>query len=341
MCGMWRTRSSVLILLFVALISLTCVILFYTASPNQLIKWLPAKSLSLGNSWARGIKLMKEYPELDSILQKADMGNKTVIITTLNYAWATPDSMIDLFLESFHTGEGTSRFLNNLVIVSLDQKAYNRCTSIHSHCFILKTKGIDFSGEKRFMTDDYLKMMWRRIEFLRAVLEMGYSFIFTDADIMWFRNPFDHLATDADFQIACDRYNGNPTDLNNAVNGGFNYVKSNDRTIQFYRYWYSSHKLYPGKHDQDVLNYIKHNEEIRKMGLSMRFLDTSYFGGFCEPRKDFTKICTMHANCCVGLKTKLHDLRLMLTDWKNFQSLAIQDRLLQEPLWRTPMQCKI
>ncbi|GLJ48103.1 hypothetical protein SUGI_1015630 [Cryptomeria japonica] len=262
---MWRSRSSEVILLCVALISLACVILSYTTKPNQLIKWLPAKSLSVGNSSTKCTDLIKEPPQLDTILQRADMGNKTVIITTLNQAWATPNSMIDLFLETFHTGEETSRLLNHLVIVALDQKAYNRCISIHPHCFILKTEGIDFSGEKLFMTDDYLKMMWRRIDFLRTVLEMGYSFIFTDADIMWFRNPFDHLATDADFQIACDRYNGNPTDLNNAVNGGFNYVKSNDRTIQFYRYWYSSHKLYPGKHDQDVLNYIKHNEEIRKM----------------------------------------------------------------------------
>jgi hypothetical protein len=29
------------------------------------------------------------------------------------------------------------------------------------------------------MTQDYLKMMWRRIKFLRSVLEMGYNFIFS------------------------------------------------------------------------------------------------------------------------------------------------------------------
>lgn len=29
------------------------------------------------------------------------------------------------------------------------------------------------------MTADYLKMMWRRIDFLRSVLEMGYNFVFT------------------------------------------------------------------------------------------------------------------------------------------------------------------
>lgn len=29
------------------------------------------------------------------------------------------------------------------------------------------------------MTPDYLKMMWKRIDFLRYVLELGYNFIFT------------------------------------------------------------------------------------------------------------------------------------------------------------------
>ncbi|KAJ6340504.1 hypothetical protein OIU77_008296 [Salix suchowensis] len=51
-------------------------------------------------------------------------------------------------------------------------------------------KGLDSSTEAPFMSEDYLKMMWRRIEFLNTVLQMGYSFVFTDADIMWLRNPF-------------------------------------------------------------------------------------------------------------------------------------------------------
>jgi hypothetical protein len=107
------------------------------------------------------------------------MPNKTVIITTLNEAWATQNAMIDLFLESFRCGNGTERFLRNLIIVALDQKAYDRCVTIHPHCLQLRTEGVDFSGEKLFMTSDYLRMMWRRIEFLRQVLEEGYSFVFS------------------------------------------------------------------------------------------------------------------------------------------------------------------
>lgn len=102
-----------------------------------------------------------------------------MILTTINEAWARPGSVTDLFLESFRIGYNTRKLLDHLVIIALDKKAYIRCLSIHVHCFGLITKGVDFSGEKKFMTKDYLKMMWRRIDFLRFVLERGYNFVFS------------------------------------------------------------------------------------------------------------------------------------------------------------------
>lgn len=107
------------------------------------------------------------------------MEDKTVILTTLNDAWAAPNSVIDLFLESFRIGHRTRRLLNHLVIIALDEKAFLRCQAIHSYCFSLVSEGADFREEAYFMTPRYLEMMWRRIDFLRSILEMGYSFVFT------------------------------------------------------------------------------------------------------------------------------------------------------------------
>ncbi|KAJ6677207.1 EXPRESSED PROTEIN-RELATED [Salix viminalis] len=230
---------------------------------------------------------MKFDVELERVLNKASMKGKTVILTTLNDAWAEPGSVFDLFLESFQIGIETKKLLNNLVIISMDQKAHDRCLAIHPHCYALKTEGLVSSTEAPFMSEDYLKMMWRRIEFLNTVLQMGYSFVFTDADIMWLRNPFPRFYPQVDFQIACDKYYGNPEDKNNRPNGGFTYVRSNPRTILFYRFWFMSRKTYPGKHDQDVLNKIKKDRVLQKIELSMRFLDTAYFGGFCETQPGF------------------------------------------------------
>lgn len=131
-------------------------------------------SIKLANFLTEG-----ELKELRSIFARASMPNKTVIITTLNEAWAAEGTMIDLFLLSFRRGENITHLLNHVVIVTLDQKAHERCVHLHPHCFRLRTDGVDYSAEKKFMTEDYLKMMWRRIEFLAGVLEMGYSFVFS------------------------------------------------------------------------------------------------------------------------------------------------------------------
>ncbi|KAK4567419.1 hypothetical protein RGQ29_003272 [Quercus rubra] len=277
---------------------------------------------------------------LDGVLKNASMKDRTVILTTLNDAWAEPNSVLDLFLHSFRIGNQTQWLLNHLVIICLDDKAYARCLASHPHCYDLRSRGDNFTNEAFFMTANYLKMMWTRIDLLASILQMGYNFVFTDADVMWFRDPFQRFHSNADFQIACDRYLGNPDDVNNLPNGGFTYVISNNRTIPFYKFWYKSREYYKGMHDQDVLNEIKSDPFIKKIGIRMKFLDTAYFGGFCEPSKDLNLVCTMHANCCVGQPNKVHDLKILLEDWIKFTSLPATTKASSPSSWRVPDYCR-
>lgn len=156
---------------------------------------------------------------------------------------------------------------------------------------------------------------------------------------MWFRNPFPRFNMDADFQIACDRYSSDSTNLNNSPNGGFMYVQSNNRTLQFYKFWYASKLTYPTKNEQDVLNIIKFDPLIKNIGLSIRFLDTAYFGGFCEPSKDINLVCTMHANCCFSVENKIHDLKMLIQDWKKYRELPPEVRKSNPPPWSGPRSC--
>ena len=155
---------------------------------------------------------------------------------------------------------------------------------------------------------------------------------------MWLRNPFQHFFQEADFQMSCDRFDGNSYNLQNFQNTGFMYVRSNPRTIQFYKFWHFSIKAYPGLHDQDILNKIKFDPFVENIGLKIRFLDTAYFGGFCQPSKDLNLVCTMHANCCVGLDNKVNDLTILLEDWKRFKSS--QPRLNPQSPWSVPQNCR-
>lgn len=340
-------RRPAAVLLLVAAVSLPCAVV-YLAAP---VATVPFRSSA---RWRRAVpavvlppeeddvvELDNEQVRLKKVLKEAAMEDKTVILTTLNSAWSSPNSILDLFIDSFRIGNGTRGLLDHLVMIAFDKKAYARCVSLHPYCFSMTTEGVDFSGEKYFMSVGYLKMMWRRIDFLRVVLEMGYNFIFTDTDIMWFRNPIPHFYPDGDFQIACDHFLGNELDLDNRPNGGFNYVKSNNRTIEFYKFWYSSRERHPGLHDQDVLNFIKYDSFIREIGLQMRFLSTAYFGGICEPSRDFNEVCTMHANCCVGLSRKIHDLKVMLADWRKFMSMPPKVKRSKIHSWRVPQNCSL
>uniref|UniRef100_A0A7N0TG22 Nucleotide-diphospho-sugar transferase domain-containing protein n=2 Tax=Kalanchoe fedtschenkoi TaxID=63787 RepID=A0A7N0TG22_KALFE len=283
-----------------------------------------------------------EGDQLNNVLKDAAMEDKTVILTTLNDAWAAPGSIFDLFLESFNIGDDTGRLLNHLAVIALDQKAYKRCLVVHGRCYALVApQGVDFSPPASYMNDEYLKMMWRRTDFLHTVLELGYNFVFTDTDIMWFRNPFPRFYEDADFQIACDHFTGDPDDINNWPNGGYKFVRANSKTIEFYRFWYSSRETYPGMNEQDVLNLIKSGPFVSQIGLKMKFLSTAYFGGLCEPSEDLNLVCTMHVNCCIGLENKIADLKVMLDDWRQYTASSDDVRKSSPLSWHVPRNCSL
>ncbi|MBA0798532.1 hypothetical protein Gohar_009117 [Gossypium harknessii] len=160
-------------------------LMLYTATDSIRFLHLPSASLSSSTlvrifpSYLNNSPSPNPMQHLKEVLGNASMGNNTVILTTLNDAWASTNSVVDLFLKSFMLGDGTHWLLDHLVIIALDEKAYNRCQAVHKHCFSLVTEDVDFQEEAYFMTPNYLKMMWRRIDFLRSVLELGYDFVFT------------------------------------------------------------------------------------------------------------------------------------------------------------------
>ena len=107
-----------------------------------------------------------------------------MIITIVNKAYADQDvksdtTMLDLFLSSFWLGEGTRSLIDHVLVVAVDKTAYDRCKFLRLNCFRLETDGADFEGEKIYMSQDFIKMMWRRTRFLLDVLKRGYNFVFT------------------------------------------------------------------------------------------------------------------------------------------------------------------
>ncbi|KAL6126887.1 hypothetical protein ACLB2K_074932 [Fragaria x ananassa] len=150
----------------------------------------------------------------------------------------------------------------------------------------LETARVDFDAEEVYMSQDFIKMMWRRTLFLGETLKKGYSFIFMDADVMWLRNPFPRLnynqsIDSLDLQISTDSFNGDQWSKDNPINSGFYMIRSNNRTISLF--------------------------------------DKC---GFCEVGRDFKAVTTVHANCCRTISAKVVDLTAVVHDWKWFKSLT-------------------
>lgn len=83
------------------------------------------------------------------------------------------------------------------------------------------------------------------------------------------------------------------------------------RTILF-KVWYTYRKTYTGLHDQNVFEKIKCDPFIKEIGLQPRYLNTAFFGGFCQPCRDLHLVCTIHENCSVGMQNNIHDLQILL-----------------------------
>ncbi|KAM3392826.1 hypothetical protein ACQJBY_013790 [Aegilops geniculata] len=264
--------------------------------------------------------------KLAELLRSAAMDDNTIIMTFTNEAWTAPGSLLDVFLESFRIGVRTEPLLKHLVIVAVDGKAFEGCQRVHPLCYRLAAPTpVDFAAEKQYNTPDYLDMMWVRNKFQARVLALGFGFVFTDVDIVWFRNPLLRIPVGADIALNCDWFYGdNPYDLNKTANGGFLHAKPRARTLAFFGDWYAARTRYPGEHDQFVFDQVKH-ELAARHGVTVQFIDTQYLSGRCEPRMDFRKLCTFHANCIIGLQYKLEYLTGVLDEWKRFKA---QEELL-------------
>ncbi|PWA76778.1 nucleotide-diphospho-sugar transferase [Artemisia annua] len=262
--------------------------------------------------------------DLEEALAGASTENSTVIIAVANQAYTEGDKpMLDIFLDGLWLGEGTQKLKDHILIVAVDQTAYDRCKFLNLHCYKMKTDGVEFDGrEKLFMSDDFIKMMWRRTLLLGDVLKHGYNFIFTDMDILWVRNPFQMLMLNEslDLQISVDKFNGDEWSENNPINTGFYMIRSNRKTIALYDEWYGQKDNSTGKKEQDVLYELMRGGAFERLGLRVRFLDTLFFSGFCQNSNDFKEVTTVHANCCRSIKAKVHDLMEVLHDWKKFKA---------------------
>jgi hypothetical protein len=109
------------------------------------------------------------------------MEDRTVILTLVNEAWAQSGSLLDIYRESFKNGEDIEHFLNHVLVIAVDAGGFGRCKAVHPHFYLLEVNKstANLSSANRFMTKEFLELVWLKLSFQQRILELGYSFLFT------------------------------------------------------------------------------------------------------------------------------------------------------------------
>ncbi|KAJ1286847.1 hypothetical protein BS78_03G383400 [Paspalum vaginatum] len=309
---------------------------------NGYLQMTKAHVVASAPAAAAGEEEQDSFPGLPELLPKVAMADRTVIVTSVNEAWARPGSLLDLFRDSFRNGEGIEHLLNHTLVVAVDDGGFARCRAVHPHCYLLEITSANASAANRFLSKGYLELVWAKLALQQRVLQLGYNYLFTDVDVMWLRDPFRHISLYADATMSCDGFSGDPESLHNSPNTGFFYVKSTPRTVEMLRYWRAARSRFPPHHDQKIFDSIKRELAGGQLGVRIAFLDTALFGTFCDlPGEIGAAICTMHANCCFGLDNKVRELRSVAAAWKNYTSLPPAERKSASRVtWPYPRRCR-
>ncbi|KAH1118993.1 hypothetical protein AAZX31_17G172900 [Glycine max] len=299
-----RLRNYVYLPLLAFLIVLVCFLLYHY--PRSL-----ERGVTKGVLLRHKSTYYSKNQELDDVLRRAIMPDRSVILTMVNKSMASPGSILDILLQSFKSGDGTQRLLNHMVIITMDPHAFEYCRSLHPYCihpsifphhFVTKRGSIITTPDQNLFT-------WTRNDVLFEVIQLGYSIIFTEADVLWLRSPLIKLNPSNELTISCNV-------LSDGQSGSY-------------------------LHEESLCNTIKARQDAADLyGFRAQLVNTSYFGGFCQPSKNMLREAyTIQANCCDDLESKVHDLRIVLGDWIRFRNHASGVNALDKMDLRWPLKC--
>ncbi|CAL4953002.1 unnamed protein product [Urochloa decumbens] len=169
------------------------------------------------------------FAGLAELLPRVGTDDGTVIITSVNEAFARPGSLLDVFRESFRVGEGIEHLLGHVLVVAVDGMAFAHCKTVHPHCYLLEVRSsMNLSSANKFMSDAYVELVWTKLSLQQRVLELGYNFLFTDVDIVWLRNPFWHVSVLIKHELAASDLGVRIRFLDTARFAGFCRIYHND-----------------------------------------------------------------------------------------------------------------
>ncbi|XP_031382781.1 uncharacterized protein At1g28695-like [Punica granatum] len=172
---------------------------------------------------------------------------------------------------------------------------------------------------KPFRRTNRIEVEWRRNMLIQEVIELGYSFIYTDVDVLWFRNPFPLLGR-YDAMVMAPKHASDSQSITKSPGGGFFYMHSNEIALEFLKLWNFERILYPDSDTQSTLEMIlqSSDEFLGFLRNKMSYLDTVDYEDFCQGSVDLRRVYIARVNCSTESEHKIHDVEILLDSWKSF-----------------------
>jgi hypothetical protein len=147
--------------------------------------------------WLPSATRDKINPELAAFLKKVAINNEVLVaVSNANYAW--PGGMLELWMKSVKRAG-----VKNAMVVALDEDTKTNVEKFGFPAFRLDMAIPD--SQKKSGSNHAVSALKFRI--LKPFLELGYSVLLSDVDIVTLDNPFKHLIRDSDVESLSDGWN--------------------------------------------------------------------------------------------------------------------------------------
>ena len=157
------------------------------------------KSVNKGNDrhavWKPSTKKSSKDPDLAKVLEKVANDNAEVMVAVSDINYARPGGMLDLWMSSVQRAG-----VKNAMVIALDDETKKNVEEKGITAFKMKVKIPE--SQKDLGSNHAVSALKFRI--LQRFMNLGYSVLLSDVDVITLKNPFDHLVRDSDVESMSD-----------------------------------------------------------------------------------------------------------------------------------------
>uniref|UniRef100_A0A1D2ABV6 Nucleotide-diphospho-sugar transferase domain-containing protein n=2 Tax=Auxenochlorella protothecoides TaxID=3075 RepID=A0A1D2ABV6_AUXPR len=137
-----------------------------------------------------------QYPGLAAALKKVAINNEVLVVMS-DRRYAHNDTILDLCIQSINRVG-----VKNALVLALDNKTRDFAEGRGMAAFMMKLQAPESQqpGGARTMIGAL------KFRIMAACLDLGYSVLFSDADVLVLQNPFSFLVRDSDVECMTDGY---------------------------------------------------------------------------------------------------------------------------------------